>query len=447
VTTTIAAFIVTLGILILVHELGHFLMAKAAGVRVLRFSIGFGPPIVSFTRGETEYAICWLPLGGYVKMAGEEPEELEPGEPEPEWEEGDFMAASLPRRFGIIIAGPVMNLLLAVVIYFGIALVVGNTIIPTTAVGTVQPGSVAEEVGFQHGDEIVSVDGEPVEHWGEAFQAIQDGIGVDHTVTVRRGEETLELTLPSFITADGQPREGAEGFYGLRWPMGTRIASVADTGAAAAAGLQAGDEIVALGGREVASWYELTRAIQQADGGPVEVTWVRDGERMSAQVRLQRAPADSAGAREWVLGIASDPTDFEMEYRHPGLFGAMVQGVEQAWGNITLTVEIVERLVTGRISAKTLGGPVMIAQVAGDQARGGLGSLIMFMAFLSVQLGILNLLPIPVLDGGHLVFLGAEAVRGRPLPMRVRLIATQIGMALLLMLMIYVTFNDIVRVF
>ncbi|MFO7768022.1 MAG: RIP metalloprotease RseP [bacterium] len=446
-TTTLAAFIITLGVLILVHELGHFLMAKAAGVRVLTFSIGFGPPIVSFTRGETEYAVCWLPLGGYVKMAGEEPEGLEPGEPEPEWEEGDFMAASLPRRFGIITAGPVMNLFLAVLIYFGIALVVGNTIIPTTRVGTVQPGSVAEKAGFQHGDAIVAVDGESVDHWGEAFGAIQEGIGVEHAVTVERGGEQLDLVLPSFITGDGQPREGAEGFYGLRWPIGTRVASVVDTGAAAAAGMRAGDEIVAVGGREVDSWYELTRSIQDAEGGPVEVAWMRGGERMSARVRLQRSPPDSTGGREWMLGIASDPTDFEMEYRHPGLVGAAVQGVEQTWGNITMTVEIVERLMTGRISAKTLGGPVMIAQVAGDQARGGLGSLVVFMAFLSVQLGILNLLPIPVLDGGHLVFLGAEAVRGRPLPMRVRLIATQIGMALLLMLMIYVTFNDIIRVF
>ena len=444
--TYIAAFIVTLGVLILVHELGHFLMAKAAGVRVLTFSIGFGPPIVSFTKGETEYAVCWLPLGGYVKMAGEEPEELEPGEPEPEWEEGDFMAASLPRRFGIITAGPVMNLVLAVLIYFGIALVVGNTIVPTTEVGTVQPGSRAEEAGFQHGDVITAVDGKPVEHWGEAFGAIQDGIGTEHVVTVDRGDQRIDLTLPSFITGDGQPREGVEGFYGMRWPTGTRISSVSDTGAAAAAGLQTGDKIVSLGGRETGSWYELTRAIQDVDGEPTEMVWLRDGERMSAPVELQRSEPDSTGAREWVLGIASDPTDFEMEVRHPGLFGALTQGVDQTWGNITLTVVIVERLITGRISAKTLGGPVMIAQVAGDQARGGLGSLVMFMAFLSVQLGILNLLPIPVLDGGHLIFLGAEAIRGRPLPMRVRLIATQIGMALLLMLMIYVTFNDIVRI-
>jgi len=240
----IIPLLLALGLLIFVHELGHFLVAKAVGVRVLKFSLGFGRSIVSFERGGTEYVIGIFPFGGYVKMAGEDPEELPDAEiKEREWEPGDYMYASVPRRLAIIIAGPVMNILLALVIYFGSFSIAGIDILKTTTVGVIQPGSVAEEAGFTAGDRIVSVDGDSVGDWASILTSVQMGIGVTHGVLVDRDGRHVELSLPSLLEKDGGPREGLESGYGLFPVVGTRLSDVSEEGAAASAGLEAGDRI------------------------------------------------------------------------------------------------------------------------------------------------------------------------------------------------------------
>ena len=458
--TTILWFIVVLGVVIFVHELGHFLAAKAAGVRVLTFSLGFGKKVLGFRRGDTHYVISALPLGGYVKMAGEVDEmmgeEIE-REEDLEFGPGDFMYAGLPRRFGIIAAGPGMNILLAFFIYFGVVLLSGLTRYPTTEIGHFDPDApaLAREVGLRPGDRIVSVDGVEYTDWASATGRIREGLGKTHTVVVDRDGARLEFRLPSLLASDGgltpALADSAGGLprrfdpYGFNLPFGSRLSAVVDSGAAAMAGIRAGDRIVRINGRPVERYWQLVKIVRASPGIPLEVTYLRDGEEHTTLL-TPGTREDPRGEKYGYIGVYSDLTDLPMEQVRLNLIEAVSTGAAETWRQGQLVLQVVGGLVTGRISMKKgIGGPVMIARAAGDRARGGLQSLLLFVAWLSVNLGILNLLPIPVLDGGHIVFLTAEAMRGRPLSLKVRLVATQVGMAFLLLTMIYVTYNDIVR--
>ncbi len=447
--TTLLILIIILGILIFVHELGHFVVAKAVGVRVLKFSLGFGPSIFSFTRGETEYAVCWVPLGGYVKMAGEEPDEIAQAEEEGrELQPGDFAYASVPRRLGIITAGPIMNIVLALVVYFGIFSINGINEIATTMVSDVNPESLAAGAGIARGDEIISIDGVAVDTWNEAIGQITAGIGVIHEVGLLRDGLDVRVELPSLLGSDGGPVEGADSWYGMFPLYGSRIASVVDTGAAAAAGIQPGDRITRIGDTPVENWLDLRSALEPMAGIPVEVTYERDGESTTVSVTPAATENEETGEIRGFLGVGPDPADLPWEHVSLTLAQAIGEAASETWEKGTLIVDILGRLITGQISMReTLGGPVMIASVARDSARAGFLSLMLFVAFISVNLGVVNLLPIPVLDGGHLVFLGAEAIRGKPLSLKFRLIATQVGMAFIILIMIYVTVNDFMRLF
>ncbi len=447
--TTILILIVVLGILIFVHELGHFVVAKAVGVRVLKFSLGFGPSIFSFTRGETEYAVCWVPLGGYVKMAGEDPEDIAEAEAEGrEPQPGDFSYASVPRRLGIILAGPIMNVVLALFVYFLIFSITGITEIATTVVSDVNPESLAAAVGIEQGDEIRSIDGVAVDTWGDAIDLITAGIGVIHEVDILRGSEEIRVELPSLLGSDGGLVEGAETGYGLFPLYGSRIATVVDTGAAAAAGLQQGDRITRIGDTPIENWIDLRAALQPMAGVPVDITYERDEESTTILITPAGQMNEETGEIRGFLGVGPDPSDLPLNHISLTIVQAVGEAASETWEKGTLIVDILARLVTGQISMKkSLGGPVMIASVARDSARAGLLSLMLFVAFISVNLGVLNLMPIPVLDGGHLVFLGAEAIRGKPLSLKFRLIATQVGMAFIILIMLYVTVNDFMRLF
>ncbi len=458
--TAILSFIVVLGLLIFVHELGHFLAAKAAGVRVLSFSLGFGPVIFGFRRGDTHYVVSALPLGGYVKMAGDEDEMMgekeEPKEPG-KYEPGDYMYASVPRRLGIITAGPAMNIMLAFVIYFGIILINGRTLITSTEIGhfDVEVPSLGWESGLRPGDTVLLVDGRPVNEWFGVIQRMRAGIGVQHDVLVARGEEQVVVYVPSVLSEDGgitpglvdstgEMLAGAD-TYGMHPPYRTMLSLVEEESAAARAGLEAGDRIVGVDGVGADRYWQVVEAVRASPGVPLEMTLERDGEERTTTVTPDSRTGE-AGTVYGYLGVLFDVQDLPVERVRLSLPRAFTVGVSETWEQGQLVLSIVGGLISGRISMKkTIGGPVMIARAAGDSARNGIQSLLMFIAWLSVNLGVLNLLPIPVLDGGHLVFLGAEAMRGRPLSIRVRLVATQIGMAFLLLMMIYVTYNDIVR--
>ena len=445
--TIFLPLILALGLLIFVHELGHFLVAKAVGVRVLKFSLGFGRSIIHFQKGETEYAIGIFPFGGYVKMAGEEPEELPDGDVEEnKWEPGDYMYASVPRRLAIITAGPIMNIMLALLIYFGGYSIVGVNILATTTVGTVVAGSVAEAAGFLPGDTIVSVDGDSVGDWAALLGGIQMGIGVDHLLEIDRNETRISLNLPSLLEKDGGLREGVESGYGLGPVTGTRLSEVTDGGIAAAAGLEAGDQIVSYGGREIGNWHELYNAIHASPGDAAELRYMREGELTAVIVTPAPVFVDSTRETVGMIGITSDPTDLPFVHMNMNLPQALTMATRETWETGTMVVDILARLISGQLSMKkTMGGQVTIVAMATRSARSGMLSLLLFVAFVSVNLGVLNLLPIPVLDGGHLVFLGFEALRGRPLSMKVRLMATQVGMAFIILIMLYVTVNDFLR--
>jgi regulator of sigma E protease len=424
--TTLISFIVVLGILVIVHEYGHFKAARMAGVRVEVFSIGFGPRITSFQRGDTEYRIALIPLGGFVKMAGDDVQDTEAAAAP-----DAFYAKSVPARAGIVLAGPVMNLLLAFLL-----------------------APVVYLIGVQ---EAAHWDDPAVIGWIEGEAAIGSltpgaqiqRVGTDETPTWRSLQTALSLQkgrLPvEFLTAEGavstttieQPEPGAL-LAVLMPPMEAAIDRVVDGGAAASAGIEPGDILMSIGDRPISHWLEIRSALDAAAGRPVTVEVVRDGALLALQLTPQRDPAGD----RWLLGVARRELSVERRY---GPIEAVKLGTRRVVEMMGLTLRVIRDLFTGRLGVDALGGPVMIAQGAGDAARAGVGAFLTFMIFISVQLGMLNLLPIPVLDGGHLVLLGFEAVFRRRMPERVIAALQWTGFVLLIGLMLYVTRNDIMR--
>jgi regulator of sigma E protease len=352
-THSLFAFLVVLGILIFFHEFGHFLIARLFGVGVEKFSLGFGPRLIGKKIGLTDYRLSLVPLGGYVKMVGEEPDE----ELDPNLVPISFTHKSVLKRFLIVFAGPFFNVLLAVLIFFVISWTTGILILKP-AVGSVKEGSPAFSAGFKKGDLITAINAEPVETWEEMAERIGRSKGQTLEIRVRRPEESVVLSVtPEMITTKNL--------------LGENI-------------------------------------------------------------------------RRYVIGIG---TAGETDSKELSLFEAVTESFRQTYAIVELMVVIVAKLLTGGISMDTVGGPIMIAQMAGDQAKAGISSLFQFIAVISVNLAVINLLPIPVLDGGHLLFFLIEAVKGRPVNLKVREIAQQVGMVILIMLMILVFYNDIVRLF
>jgi regulator of sigma E protease len=342
--------IILLGVLIFAHELGHFLVAKRAGVGVLKFSLGFGPRIIGRKIGETEYLLSLIPLGGYVKLLGESPEEeLPEGE-----EKRSFLKQPVWKRISIVAAGPVFNILLALAI-FTLVNITGLPVL-TAEVGSLQPGSAAIEAGMKTGDMIMVIDGKAVTKWDEISEIIKNSKGRPLLMTLRR---------------DGLPREITV------TPKAMKVRN--------------------LFGEEVESYK---------------------------------------------IGI-SPSLHTIIERRNP--LSAFGEGIRQTWMISKLTVISIVKMFQGVISPKTMGGPILIAQIAGAQVKEGIVPFLLFMALLSINLAILNLLPIPVLDGGHLLFYGIEALTGREVNLRWREVAQQVGFALLILLMIFVFMLDIER--
>ncbi|TAL17625.1 RIP metalloprotease RseP [bacterium] len=348
--TTIISFVILLGVLIFVHELGHFAVAKLIGVKVLRFSLGFGPILLRYQKGETEYAISAFPLGGYVKFhGGDLTGEVEDDEDK----ERAFPSRPVWERMLTVVAGPLMNIILAVFLFSAIAL--QGTQARMATVGDVSEGLPAKEAGIMAGDKVVAVDGKEVSTWDEMAMAIYNSRGNELQIAVQRGAERMTFKVTPKMVAEGAEKEPRP-VVGIKWSG--------------------------------------------------EVVPRNDG------VSLLRAP---------------------------------VEGVKQTWEYSVMTLEVVGKLVTGRGSRDDVGGPVAIAGLAGDAMRAGIMAFVYLMAVLSVNLGVLNLLPMPILDGGVLVFFLIEAVRGKPVSERTREIAQQVGFVVLVMLMIFLVYNDVAR--
>lgn len=439
---TILAAVVVLGILIFVHELGHFLVAKRLGVGVLKFSLGFGPKLVGVKRGETEYLLSAFPLGGYVKMIGEDPADASVEAADPA---RSFSQKSVGTRARIILAGPVANLLLPVVIFWGVFAIVGQPYF-LPIVGAPDPGSPAAQAGLLPRDQVQVLNGERIERWTDVEAAVQASAGRPLNFTMMRDGRTFDvrLTPRAVATPDIFGQETQTWDVGLHPLLSTRIGQVLPGHVAEQAGLRSGDLIVALNGTPVVEWDQLANTIHESPGKPVRLTVERDGQRFDALVTPRPTKQQTASGEEVVglIGIGPAP---ESRYQRLNPVTALVAGVKKTADLSVLIVQGFVKLIQAKISPKTIGGPILIGQMAGEMIQRGPVELLSFTALLSINLAILNLLPIPVLDGGHLLFSLIEWLRGKPVSLRKREIAQQVGMVLLVGLMIFAFYNDITR--
>ncbi len=446
---TLAAAVLVLGVLIFVHELGHFLAAKAVDVAVPRFSIGFGPPTpIRFRRGETEYLVSWIPFGGYVKMASLEEqqamESLEGGALEQEFpRERLFESKPLWARILVISAGVIMNALFAWAAYSGLFLAYGRAEDPTTAIARVDAEMLPEAAGalaeVPFGARVTRINGRPVDSWDD----ILDGV-LDPTTDRLRFEfaaaEAIEIDAPG-ADADLRGR-----IYAALVPLWEpRIGTVLPGRPADDAGIEVGDLIARAHGEPLASWDDLVTAVEASVGEPLELEVERDGRTVEITVTPAEEEIQGPGGEARKVGRIGVGPQRDLKRIRLGLAAALAAGAEETWENGLRVLVFLKGLIVGQVSARQLGGPVLIAQASGQFARAGIAALIGFMAFLSINLAILNLLPIPVLDGGHLVFLLLEGLRGRPLPQALRMRLTQAGVFVLLGIMVFAVINDLLR--
>ncbi len=425
----IAAPIFVIGVLVLFHELGHFLVAKRSGIRVEVFSIGFGPAIVSFRKGETDYKVGWVPLGGYVKMSSELPEGDEEGGDEP-WR---FYNKSVPVRSAVILAGPVANMVLVFVVYTMIFSIYGVEFIETTRIGQVFPDSPAARAGIEVGDRIVEVDGAAVGDWGEMARKIVGANSDPLVLVVERGGEKLPLSVDR--------KEGE--VVGFLPDLDARVGEVLPGGPADRGGLEKGDRILALDGVSVDGWNDLRGLIESNPGREITVRFEREGETMEIAVTPDAVKDETAAGVTREVGMLQ--IGQYLDRKSIGVVEAAREGLLQTAFMTKNTLFVLKALVTFRASKEMVGGPVSIFQLSGRTAKRGWYYLLSLIAGLSVGLGLLNLMPIPVLDGGHMVLLGPEGIRRKPVPPNMRATLQQIGLIVILILMVTVTVFDLGR--
>jgi regulator of sigma E protease len=444
----VGAFAVALGILIVVHEFGHFLVARLCGVKVLRFSIGFGKVLLSrrWGRDGTEWSIAAFPLGGYVKML----DEREGPVSEDELHRA-FNRKGLGRRALIVLAGPLSNLLLAVAIYWGVYMQGTEELRPV--LGAPVAGSVAARSDIHERETVRSVAGNAVETWQDMrWELVRQAVNrepVKLETVDPKGQlafHTLDLTqLPENALEGDLPTALGLKLYLPRLPA--VIGQVAAGSPAAVAGMAPGDEVIAIEGRPVSAWNEVAAAIREAPGMRLALDFRRNGS--AKRVELVPNRVEEGGKTIGRIGIAvqEDPSvHAEMTVLVKfAPWGALLRATEQTWDMSVFTLRMIGRMVVGELSWKNVSGPVTIADYAGQSARMGAGPYLKFIALVSISLGVLNLLPIPILDGGHLMYYLAELIKGRPLSERVMEIGQQVGLAILLLLMAFAFYNDINR--
>ncbi|WP_027349468.1 RIP metalloprotease RseP [Halotalea alkalilenta] len=440
----ILAVIVVLGVLITIHEFGHFWVARRCGVKVLRFSVGFGKPLWSRTdRHGTEFQIAAIPLGGYVKML----DEREGNVPEEELHRA-FNRKSVYRRIAIVAAGPVANFLLAIVAYW--ALFIYGTSVVAPVVGTVAPGSPAELGGLRGGEEIVRVEGHPTPSWQEVSLKLIGEIGRNGSLlidTADGGEHRLPVQAYMVRQDPPSPLETL-GITPWQPPIEARLGQVLADGPAAQAGLETGDRVLAVDGEPIDDWNVLVERVRASSGRTLSLD-VESQAGVQRSIELTPQPRELDGGETiGYIGAAAVAPEWPAEYLREirySPFAALPQAVGKTWEMTWLTVDSIRKMVVGLISPSNLSGPVTIARVAGDSARSGVETFVGFLAYLSISLGVLNLLPIPVLDGGHLLYFIIEAVRGRPVSERVQLAGLKVGVVLIGTLMVMALYFDLLR--
>lgn len=439
--------LIALGVLVTIHEFGHFWVARRCGVKVLRFSVGFGAPLLRWhDRQGTEFVIAAIPLGGYVKML----DEREGDVPEALLAQA-FNRKSVRQRFAIVAAGPLANFLLAIAFFWMLALLGSQQARPV--IGAVLPGGLAEQAGLQVGQEIVAVDGEATPGWaGVSLQLIHRlGESGELVLRVREAGGSLEsdVSVPLRDWQKGVDEPDPLSALGLKpWrpQVPPVLADLEPQGPAALAGLRAGDRIVAFNDQPVSDWMALVEWVRARPGQTVAVRFQRDGLEQMVSVTL--AEQGAGDARVGFLGARVQGFEWPAEMLHEVSFGpvdALPEALRRTWSMTSMTLVSIKKMLVGELSVKNLSGPVTIAKVAGASAESGIAEFLNFLALLSISLGVLNLLPIPVLDGGHLMFYLVEWVRGRPLPERVQVWGMQVGISLVVGVMLLALFNDLSR--
>lgn len=447
---TVLITLVTLGILVAVHEFGHFWVARRCGVKVLRFSIGFGKALWRRTaRDGTEYVIAAVPLGGYVKMLDEREGPVAPQELA-----FSFNRKPVSARMAIVAAGPAANFVLAIVAFYVLYMIGVPGLAPV--IGDIAPGSVAEAAGLERGQEIIAVDGEPTPTRQAVAMQLLKRLGESGEIrfSVRYPQTQAGLTYESSARIEdwlmGEDEPDLLGGLGMSYlipEVPARVAEVVAGSPAEHAGMRAGDLIVAVDGEAVASWEAWVGMVRANPGTGLAV----EVEREQARVMLRVTPASvqqKDGSRTGQVGVSVAEPQWPpgmLRVDRYGPLAAWRPALAQTWSLAVFTVDSVKKMFEGLISPKNLSGPITIAKVATDSARSGLESYISFLALLSISLGVLNLFPIPVLDGGHLVYYFIEMIKGSPVSERAQMLGYQVGLVILVGVMLLAFYNDINR--
>lgn len=448
---TIIWFLLALGILVTFHEFGHFYVARRCGVKVLRFSVGFGKPLYTWIdRHGTEFTLAAIPLGGYVKMLDER--------------EGEVAAADLPnaftqktvwQRMAIVVAGPIANFILAIAFYFILALIGLKGVAPV--IGAVKTDSLASAAGLSANQEILSIDTKPTPTWTSVFEQLSTKIGETGQVSIEvrpftGDSSSVDLSSVKTVELVQWLRDGDQpdllGELGLEpfQPQTDWIMSqVVPDGAAARAGIQVGDQLLSADGEALVSWSDWVEYVKARPNKTIELELSREGLTEVVQLVPDAVEVDGELRGRVGLGAKVDWPEGMFREIDYSVFEALAYGVSKTWEQAGVILSFLKKLVLLDVSVKNMGGTFTIAQVAGDTAEAGLTYYLTFLAFFSVSLGVFNLLPIPVLDGGHLLFYVIEAIKGKPLPEKVQLIGFQIGLFVVVSVMIVAHYNDLVR--
>lgn len=443
---TILSLLVTLGILVTIHEYGHFWVARRCGVRVLRFSVGFGKPLWSrFDRHGTEFAIAAIPLGGYVKMLDERE-----GPVPADQVHLAFNRQTPIKRIAIASAGPIANFLFAIFAYWVLSVVGFTNVAPV--VGKVTPDSLAAQAGLQNGDEITRIDGQETPSWRQVSIALLERAGEHGTMTLQTSRDGQiaqhEVALQGWSLTGGEPDPIS--LFGIKpWQPNIPpvIGQVLGGEAAAAAGLQAGDRIVSVDGQTVSNWAGFVSLIKTSAGKNLDVTVSRDGKDVALRM-TPRSLTTADGKTIGHIGAAPKMIKWPDKYLRKTRYNplaAIPNAVYQTWDDTHVTLVAIGKMLTGLLSIHNISGPITIARVAEASVSSGFEDFIGFLAYVSISLGVLNLLPVPVLDGGHILYHGIEAIRGKPLSESAQEVGMRIGIALIFTLMVIALYNDLMR--
>lgn len=443
---SLGAFIIALGILVAVHEWGHFYVARKCGVQVERFSIGFGKPIWrKLSKSGTEYVIAMIPLGGYVRMLDGRIDDVPP-----HLADKAFNNKPVLQRMAVIAAGPGVNFIFAFFALWLMYLVGLQTVKPV--VKSVEPDSIAAMAGMQNGDEIIKIGSRATPDWEAVNFELVSNIGDEKAqITVKNAagvEKELTFTLTSWnFDPDSESPLSSLGVTPFRPDPTLEVGFVGEGSAAQQAGLKIGDTLIAMNGNKLSSWNGLVDVVVDSPGERVALEIERDGQTQILHATIARR--DTPQGQSGYLGVSPTfepwPEGYVFTHQY-GIIEAIGRALDKTWRLMTLSVDMIGKLITGDVSVKNLNGPISIAQGAGTSAEYGLAYFLSFLALISVNLGIINLLPLPMLDGGHLMFFTVEWITGKPVPEAVQEWGYRIGGVLLFMIMGIAIFNDIARI-